>query len=187
MAEGRLFYVIGPSGSGKDSLISYARQRLAGNPKVVFAHRYITRAADAGGENHIALTDEEFDARLQAGLFAMHWDGHGCRYGLGSEINMWLAKGCNVVMNGSRAHLDDAREHYPELMPVWVEVTQEVLAQRLYARGRESDDAIQDRLKRAAAYRATPGGLVIRNDGELAQAGEELVRLIMPKVVVLCA
>lgn len=187
MANGTLFYVIGPSGSGKDSLMSYARKRLAANPGVVFAHRYITRPHDAGGENHIALTDEEFDARLQAGLFAMHWGGHGCRYGIGREINMWLAKGCNVVMNGSRAHLPHVRENYPELVPVWIEVSPDVLAQRLRARGRENEGAIQDRLRRAAAYRATPGGLVIRNDGELAEAGEELVRLITPKAVAACA
>lgn len=83
MAEGRLFYVIGPSGSGKDSLMRYARASLAGDPSVVFAHRYITRPMELHGENHVALTETEFDARLAAGLFAMHWESHGLRYGIG--------------------------------------------------------------------------------------------------------
>lgn len=182
MAEGKLFYVIGPSGSGKDSLMSYARKKLATNPCVVFAHRYITRPANAGGENHVALSEEEFTSRVQSNLFAMHWESHGCRYGIGSEINMWLAKGYNVVMNGSREHLPYAQKNYPKLIAVWIEVAQEVLAQRLRARGRENEDDISERLMRAAVYRATPGGITIRNDGELEVAGEKLVRLIAPKI-----
>ncbi|MDD2832829.1 MAG: phosphonate metabolism protein/1,5-bisphosphokinase (PRPP-forming) PhnN [Methylotenera sp.] len=187
MVNGILFYVIGPSGSGKDSLMTYARAQLAGNPKVVFAHRYITRAANAGGENHVALTEQEFKSRQQAGLFAMHWHSHGCYYGVGKEINMWLAKGCNVVMNGSREHLQYARADYPELHPVWIEVSQTVLAERLRARNRESENEIQQRLLRAAAYRAPVGEMVIANDGTLELTGEQLVKLISPKVIAVCA
>jgi len=187
MANGCLFYVIGPSGSGKDSLMVYARAQLAGNPKVVFAHRYITRPHDAGGENHVALTEEEFESRLQAGLFAMHWSSHGCHYGIGSEINMWLAKGCNVVMNGSRAHLPYAREQYPELCPLWIQVSTEVLEARLRARGRETGEQIQERLQRAAFFRAQVGDLVIGNDGSLEEAGEKLIMLVSPKATASCA
>jgi ribose 1,5-bisphosphokinase len=186
MAEGNLFYVIGPSGSGKDSLMSYARKKLATNPKVVFAHRYITRPANAGGENHVALSEEEFTARVQSSLFAMYWESHGCRYGIGSEINMWLAKGYNVVMNGSREHLPYAQKSHPKLIPVWVEVKQEVLAERLRARGREDEAEITERLMRAAMYRATSGGITIRNDGALEDAGEQLVQLIAPKIGAKC-
>jgi len=183
MAEGKLFYVIGPSGSGKDSLMSYARKRLATSPCVVFAHRYITRPANAGGENHVALSEDEFATRVQSNLFAMHWESHGCRYGIGSEINMWLAKNYNVVMNGSRGHLHEAQITHPKLIPVWIEVSPEVLAERLYARGRENEAEIKERLIRAAMYRATPGGIAICNDGELEDAGEKLVQLIAPLIV----
>ncbi|PKO73876.1 MAG: phosphonate metabolism protein/1,5-bisphosphokinase (PRPP-forming) PhnN [Betaproteobacteria bacterium HGW-Betaproteobacteria-17] len=185
MAEGKLFYVIGPSGSGKDSLMRYARARLADNPGVVFAHRYITRPVELQGENHIALTETEFDSRLAAGLFAMHWSSHGLRYGIGREIDVWLTKGCNVVMNGSREYLQQAREHYPELAAVWVEVSSEVLKARLQARGRENATQIAARVARAAQFRLDNGGAyVVRNDGPLEQAGEQLRALIgsKPKV-----
>jgi ribose 1,5-bisphosphokinase len=56
----RLYYVVGASGAGKDSLMQYARSALAGKGAIVFAHRYITRAAQSEGENHIALTKGEF-------------------------------------------------------------------------------------------------------------------------------
>ncbi|PKO84656.1 MAG: phosphonate metabolism protein/1,5-bisphosphokinase (PRPP-forming) PhnN [Betaproteobacteria bacterium HGW-Betaproteobacteria-11] len=179
MAEGKLFYVIGPSGSGKDSLLRYGREHLASDPGVVFAHRYITRPVELHGENHVALTEAEFDARLAAGLFAMHWGSHGLRYGIGREINLWLAKGCNVVMNGSREYLSEARHRYPGLMAVLVTVSPEVLAARLRARGRETEDQISQRIARARQFMRPEGFLeIIENDAKLCIAGERLVQLL---------
>ncbi len=179
MVEGTLFYVIGPSGGGKDSLMRYGRERLAGDPGVVFAHRYITRPVELDGENHVALSETEFDARLAAGLFAMHWSSHGLRYGIGREINFWLSKGCNVVMNGSREYLPEARRLYQDLIAVLVTVSPEVLAARLRARERETEEQVAGRLSRAQRF-IHPGGYVeiIRNDGDLCEAGERFVQLL---------
>lgn len=175
----RLMYVVGASGSGKDSLMTYARTCLASETRVLFAHRYITRAADAGGENHVALTPEEFESRRKAGLFAMHWQSHGHAYGIGIEVNQWLAKGITVVVNGSREYLLEAAKLYPELLPVWVEVSPEVLRERLEARGRESAGDIEARLARHRAIDVDSRcGAVILNDGELRVAGDALVELI---------
>lgn len=175
-----LIYVVGASGSGKDALMRHARVRLASDPGVVFAHRYITRPHDAGGENHVALTPQEFEARRTAGLFAMYWESHGHHYGIGIEINQWLAKGVTVVVNGSREYLPAARMRYHELVPVWIEVSPEVLRQRLLARGRETAAEIERRLARHRALqgRADTRGEAIRNDGALEEAGEGLVALI---------
>ena len=106
--SGVLLYVIGASGSGKDSLINYARESLEQNFRVVFAHRYITRPQDAGGENHVALSEAEFDSRLAQKLIPLHWRSHGLRYGIGCELNQWLAKGLTVILNGSRGYLSEA-------------------------------------------------------------------------------
>lgn len=176
---GALIYVVGASGSGKDSLLRHARACLGGDPGIVFAHRYITRPHDAGGENHVALTAEEFAARRADRLFALHWQGHGLEYGIGIEINQWLAKGLTVIVNGSRAYLPDVRSRYPELVPVWIEVSPATLRQRLSKRGRETAEEIERRLARHRALPgATAGDTVIRNDGALEQAGEALVRVI---------
>jgi ribose 1,5-bisphosphokinase len=177
--SGRLIYVIGPSGSGKDSLLRYARDRLAGEAHVVFAHRYITRAADAGGENHIELTRVEFATRLRSGLFALAWESHGHAYALGIEIEQWLALGATVVVNGSRGHLGEAGQRFPELQPVSIDVPANVLRERLMARGREGPAAIEQRLERhQALQRHPPAGLVIANDGPLERAGEALLEFV---------
>lgn len=177
--QARLIYVVGPSGSGKDSLLRYARERLAEEPGVVFAHRYITRPADAGGENHVALTPAEFASRQRNRLFSLVWHSHGHAYGIGIEINQWLAQGATVVVNGSREYLAEARRRFPELLVVSIDVPAEVLRERLLARGREDASSIEQRLDRHRRMQSpSPAGHVITNDGPLARAGEALVALL---------
>ncbi|MEW5838584.1 MAG: ribose 1,5-bisphosphokinase [Pseudomonadota bacterium] len=176
----RLFYVIGASGAGKDSLLRAARAELAGE-NVIFAHRYITRPVELAGENHIALLPHEFHARKQAGLFALHWHSHDLDYGLGIEINAWLERGLNVVMNGSRAYLHEAARRYPEnLVPILVRVSPEVLRARLAERGRENAAQIDERLAGAQAFEGLqhPRLQVIHNDGALAHATAQLVEVL---------
>lgn len=174
-----LIFVVGASGSGKDSLLDYARHRLAADAGICFAHRYITRSADAGGENHVALSDAEFANRSQAGLFALEWHSHGLRYGIGIEIDQWLARGMTVVLNGSRHHLLQARARYPQLVPIHIEVPEALLRQRLLARGRETPAQIEQRLQRRLTEPAPAAGQhVIRNDSSLDTAGEQLVQKI---------
>lgn len=183
MAE--LFYVIGASGVGKDSLLDYARQHLAMDDKVVFAHRYITRDANAGFENHISLSQQAFQQRLELGCFTMHWESHGFSYGIGVEIKQWLAMGANVVLNGSRAYLEQASRDYPELIPVLITVEPDVLRSRLQKRGRETDAEIDQRLQRAQAFDKLqhPRLIVINNDDDISVAGNALLRLIRRKAM----
>ena len=88
---GALVYVMGPSGAGKDSVLERARALLSADLPIAFAHRYITRPADVGGENHVALSRAEFALRRAHGLFAFHWHAHGNDYGIGQEIHAWRA------------------------------------------------------------------------------------------------
>ncbi|MBG0788865.1 MAG: phosphonate metabolism protein/1,5-bisphosphokinase (PRPP-forming) PhnN [Desulfovibrionaceae bacterium] len=178
MEEGKLIYVVGPSGCGKDSVMGFARKRCPGFD-AAFAHRYITRPADAGGENHVFLQPDEFKARLERGLFALDWDSHGLRYGVGREIDAWMASGLNVVVNGSRAFLPEAARRYPSLVPVLIRVDASILRQRLLARGRESEAEIERRLERARAFAVSHPNLVeLDNSGELSSAGNALLALV---------
>jgi len=143
-----LYYVIGASGAGKDSVMQFARDRLNGANNVIFAHRYITRSAKSGSENHVALSPEEFLERLGSGCFALKWESHGNHYGIGIEIDFWMNQGLRVVVNGSRAYMTDARRRYPDLTAVLIDVSTEILEKRLRARGRETDAQIKKRLER---------------------------------------
>ena len=178
--KNRLIYVMGASGSGKDSLMRYAREKLAKHPKIVFAHRYITRPADAGGENHVSLTPDEFASRVEAGLFALRWESHGHHYGIGIEIDQWLANGATVIVNGSREYLPHVRTRYQNVVPLLIKVSPEVLRERLLHRRREARDQIEKRLQRHEVLADTCGEcLEVKNDGPLEEGGDTLIGLIM--------
>ena len=60
---GALILVAGPSGAGKDTLIRLAQERLRDDPRFVFVRRVITRAKEAGGEDHEPTDPADFAAR----------------------------------------------------------------------------------------------------------------------------
>jgi ribose 1,5-bisphosphokinase len=172
----QLFYVVGASGVGKDSLMDYARTHINGSRPLLFAHRYITRPAKQGNENHVYISPEEFSLRKDNGLFALDWTSHGLSYGIGREIDTWMDKGLNVVVNGSREYLPVAAERYPNLVTVVIEADPETIRQRLENRGRESTMEIQQRIQRQPAMTTTAAGYIgIRNDGLLEEAGNALI------------
>jgi ribose 1,5-bisphosphokinase len=178
--KGRLIYIVGPSGSGKDSVIGAARARLGEGANVVFARRTITRPAASGGEDHIAATEAEFEQLLAAGAFAMHWRANGLAYGIGREILGWLDEGRTVVVSGSREHLPRALAVFPAIEVVLVTATPETLRRRLVARGRETPPQVEARIARAGAFALPSQGapLVIENDGALEDSGRTLAALL---------
>ncbi|MBB1630976.1 phosphonate metabolism protein/1,5-bisphosphokinase (PRPP-forming) PhnN [Cupriavidus sp. UME77] len=174
-----LVYLMGPSGSGKDSLLRVMRDKLRDDASVRVAQRYITRASSAD-EDSVAITPEAFEHRVAQGGFALHWRSHGLCYGIGTELDDWLAQGLCVVVNGSREHLASAHARYPALHAVQVSVRLHVLGERLRLRGREDEQAIVRRLQRAGEPFAVPAGCrltVIDNSGALEDAASALMRL----------
>ncbi len=172
----RLIWLTGPSGSGKDSLLNALREAPPDN--LLIAHRYITRAADACGENHVALSEAEFRRREALGLFAICWQAHGLYYGLGEEIDHWLARGLNVLVNGSRLHLSVVQQRYgAQLLPLVLQVSPAVLEARLRQRGREGEAEIAKRLARAVE--PLPAHCYpLNNDGALSDTLEQLRQLL---------
>lgn len=178
--SGTLFYLMGASGSGKDSLLQGCRACLRPEDRTIIAHRFITRAAGAGGENHIHLTEQEFRMREQSGLFAMHWASHDHLYGISSEIDSWLDAGINVIMNGSREYLANAMGQYDELVPVMINVDSTLLRQRLINRGRESVAEIEKRLLRheTLLHEMPQGTLFVDNSRGLDEGIQRLLEII---------
>jgi ribose 1,5-bisphosphokinase len=175
-----LFYVIGASGAGKDTLMNYARTTINGSMPVVFAHRYITRPPFTGNENHVYLSTEEFHAWINSNLFAMYWDSHEQFYGIGAEINSWMERGFNVVVNGSRQYLPVAQQLYPDMKVILIEASPEIISERLTGRGRESAAEIEKRIARTAEINSDWSNCIkIINDAAIEDAGNELVNVLV--------
>ncbi|MDR1890252.1 MAG: ribose 1,5-bisphosphokinase [Zoogloeaceae bacterium] len=183
MRNGALIYLIGPSGVGKDSLLTALRQiHVAGTENLLIARRYITRPLNPqDAEQHIPLHEEEFRMRQQYGLFALDWRAHGYAYAVGVEIDAWMEKGFFVIVNGSRQYLPEARQKYAgQLHPVCLTVSADTLRKRLVARGRENAEQIERRMQRALKYQdGLPGDcLYLHNEGDILDMTLNFLRLL---------
>jgi ribose 1,5-bisphosphokinase len=179
--ESSLVYLMGPSGAGKDSLLAVLRQSAAASAEnLLIAHRYITRPPIAGDrEQHVFLSEAEFDRRRRRGLFALDWRAHGHAYAAGVELDFWMDKGFSVVLNGSRQHFSKARQKYGgRLVPVCLSVSAGTLEKRLIARGRENAREIEERLHRAQTFRGhlPPDCHILENEGDIQDTARRFLR-----------
>lgn len=174
---GRLVLVVGPSGVGKDTLIDGVR--ALGRAEIVFARREITRPAEAGGEDHLPVSEAEFERRAAEGGYVLSWRAHGLGYGVPAGITEDLAAGRKVVVNVSRGVLGEARARFPDLLIVSVTADAERLRARLLARGREAPDEIEGRVARAAAFQVAGEDVVeLANDGAPHEAVQAFLSLL---------
>lgn len=179
VAGGAFVAVVGPSGAGKDTLLNHARRELAGDDRIFFVRRVITRPVDGGTEVHLPATAAEFAAMKEAGQFAFTWQAHNLQYGLPAAIDEQIRSDQTAVCNGSRAALVGLRARYANFAVISISARREVLANRLAARGRESREQILARLDRSAPFDAAHyGALQIDNSDAIPTAGAALVAAI---------
>lgn len=150
-----LVLLVGPSGSGKDSLLKAAKSHFGQNDLIAFPRRFITRAndkTDQNGEQHIALTAQRFEQKAKARDFFLSWSAHGLMYAIGQDAQRALRQGQMVVANISRTQIQTAAQSWPHIHLISIKVGRDILRQRLTARGRETPEDIETRIKRADAF-----------------------------------
>ncbi|MBF8178058.1 MAG: phosphonate metabolism protein/1,5-bisphosphokinase (PRPP-forming) PhnN [Burkholderiaceae bacterium] len=177
--SGRIFFCVGPSGVGKDSLLNWVREQCANDEQLVFAQRTITRATQ-GNEEHEAVDTPTFWRLAASGQFAMVWQANDLCYGVRRGIEADLKAGRDVVINGSRAYVPQLLQAFPDAIVVWIEANENILRERLEARQREEGPALLKRLKRAKEFVPSTQGQVIRldNSGPLDVAGHKLLDIL---------
>jgi ribose 1,5-bisphosphokinase len=180
VVEGGAFVgVAGPSGVGKDTIIDFARQQLAGRGPFVFVRRIITRPANAAAEDHDTLAPAAFEAARAGGRFSLVWQAHGLDYALPKSIDADIAAGRIVVANISRQLIDELQARYARFVLVVVSAHRDVIAARLKARGRETDAEIVARLNRIAVEDTVRAEAIrLENSGPREQAGQRFVSVL---------
>lgn len=175
IGPGAFIAVVGASGVGKDALLSYARERSDGLAR--FPRRAITRPPGPG-EDHDPVTEEQFAEAFDRGAYAVCWHAHGLYYGIPVSVDAALRDGLVVVVNVSRSVIDELEVRYQRLIVVGVTVSDEVRAQRLRARSRETEPGIGQRLARLDPAPGHRVDVLIQNDGSLAEGGAQLLRVV---------
>lgn len=179
MKSGRLVLVVGASGAGKDSVLRYARQRLAGDHRFVFPRRVVTRQADIVAEDHESADDPGFVVLAAQGAFTLRWQAHGLKYGIRREIEDHLRRGCLVAINVSRTIIPDTVLRFPNAVIAEIHAAAEIRLARIAERGRETPSEGLSRNQRDVALSSTALLHRITNDGDIEEAGEAFCRLLI--------
>ncbi len=179
ISGGAIVLVVGPSGAGKDTLIRRAQAHFAGNERIVFPRRLITRPIDTH-EDHDTIDPASLKAKIDAGEVALSWHAHGLDYAVPETVDAAIAAGSVVVVNVSRKIIPAALGKYVHAVVVYVTAPAHVLAERLKARGRETADDVAGRLDRAegGGRPEGPDVVTIENVGDPAIAARRLIDLV---------
>lgn len=176
---GALVLVVGPSGAGKDTLIRFAAAHFGDDPRIRFARRIVTRAADSDVEDHDSLDEAQFLRLIESGGAALNWRAHGLGYALPIEIDGWIADGATVIANVSRRVVSAAARKYTHVAVVHVTAPADILRKRLLARSRDDGTDVEERL--APVPVAVPPGATLHeivNDGAPEDGGRQLSAII---------
>lgn len=177
--QGRLVVIVGPSGSGKDTLIGWLRGHVEPSADILFVQRVITRPAEAGGEDHEAATPARFEAMEREGAFCVIWQAHSLSYGIPAGTLDHVRAGGTAIVNGSRKALPAIRAAFGNVLVILLTVDPVELRRRLGERGRESEAEIRERLERARLDFARTGAIVeVDNSGPVEEAGRRVLALI---------
>jgi ribose 1,5-bisphosphokinase len=175
IGPGKLVLVVGPSGAGKDTLLSLARAACADDPTIVFVRRVVTREASSAEDNE-QISVDAFGEACARGAFAIHWEAHGHSYGLPRSIEDDIRAGRTVVANVSRTVIPALRQAYANVVVVSITAPADVLAARLAMRKRGSDGNIAQRLARKVED-AEPDATIV-NVSSAEYHARQLLRIV---------
>ncbi len=177
----KLFFVVGNSGSGKDTLIQEVIEMYPKELKSIkIPVRVITRPPSPETEDYESIDEETFLKWKDEGKFALTWYIYGLHYGIRSEILEWMLNGHPVIINVSRKIIESARKKFESLKVIFVHVPFEITSARIKERGREDEQAMKARLERARKNQNLPSAdFVVDNSGDLKTAAKTMLDYIL--------
>ena len=183
--KGLLLIISGPSGAGKGELVKKLRKDA---PEGFFDYSVsaTTRAAREGekhGVNYYFLTKEEFEQRIAEDGMLEYAQYCGNYYGTPKgEIEKKLNAGVHVILEIEVQGAANVKKRMPEAVAIMIAPPNfPNLERRLRGRGTNTEEDIQNRLKRAESELAQLPNydyLVINYDGMLDKAVQDVFDII---------
>lgn len=181
-STGRLVLVIGPSGSGKNTVVCELCARRDDVWYSISATTRTPRTGERDGIDYRFVTEKDFDTLVADGGL-LEWASYaGSRYGTpAAPVDQHRAEGTHVVCVVEIDGVAQIRQVRPDAIVVFVQPPSwDVLEARLKGRGTENDGQLERRL--AIARQEMNDGplvadIVIVND-DLSVATEQLSSLL---------
>ena len=174
MTKGILYIISAPSGAGKTSLVQALIEMLS---DVVVSVSHTTRAMRPGevdGENYHFVSEDEYAAMVDEGLFLEHARVFDNYYGTSRQhIQEQLLQGKDVILEIDWQGARQIRQLVTDCLSIFVlPPSKTALKQRLSNRGQDSDELIERRMRDAEGEMSHYGEfdyIVINDDFEQAK------------------
>jgi phosphonate metabolism protein PhnN/1,5-bisphosphokinase (PRPP-forming) len=160
--NGKAFIVLGPSGSGKNTLINGACKNID-NLKAI--KRYITRTKIDINEDYNPIDEKIFTQMKSENLFCTTWNANNCNYGIHKDAIDDLKDGKNILYDISSS------------IVIHINATSNLLSQRIFDRKRENEFEINSRIKREN-YNLPTSTKFVENNSSIDQGIMNLTALI---------
>lgn len=149
--RGILFVVSSPSGGGKGTLIQRVLKKV---PHLSYSVSYTTRAPRDGeveGREYCFVTGEKFAEMIAAGEFLEWATVHGNLYGTSrQQVSREIFDGRDIILEVDVQGAASVRELVTDSVSIFIlPPSLEVLRQRLIARGTDSPEEVELRLRNA--------------------------------------
>lgn len=184
MSLGTLFIISAPSGAGKTSLVKALLERVS---DVVVSVSHTTREPRAGekdGVDYHFVSKAEFETMVAAGQFLEHAQVFDNFYGTSRvAVAEQLEAGRDVILEIDWQGARQVRHAAPQAVGVFIlPPTRETLRERLTARGQDSEQVIERRMRDAISEMSHYGEyhFLIFND-DFEQAVAELQALFVAR------
>ncbi|MBR9679179.1 MAG: hypothetical protein GON13_02845 [Nanoarchaeota archaeon] len=170
---GKIFLIVGNSGSGKDSLI----RELIVHPSVCTVKRYITRPKH-DSEDFISVSENVFKKLLDQNVFFLNWTSYGFNYGVPREAVALAEKGFIVLINVSRQVVNKVKK----VNVIEIKASEKIVKERIISRKREDEKGLLERLVRVSEMQNFSGAdFVVDNSKNLDCAVKALKTIIFSK------